>query len=152
MASKKEHYLVTQKKKEDQAMLPYFEKMYIFQSALYHPDTQKKMFIFDSGLCIKRDCSTASSIHKAKVLVPRSTLTDFSCEINSEDRVVICFSHFSFQDRMTYLNQGMFPERISLLRTIRKDSEPQPKKIRVCTEALNKDTTWVTFLCYIFIF
>jgi len=159
MALTKEHYLVIQTKKEDQAMLPHFKKLYVFNNALYHPDTKQKMFVFNCGHCIKGDCSTEHTGHRAKVLLPESSLCHFSGEVTSDNaigRVVVCFSHFSFEDRMKYLTQGSFPQEVSLLKTKHKKAgtnattEPKSEKsnIRICGKALNVDRTWVT-LCII---
>ncbi len=147
MSSKKEHYLVTKKKKEDQIMLPYFKSLYVYKNSLYNPVTLKKMFIFNCGQCIKGACSSENTTHKVKVLTPKNVLPDFDGDITSEDTVVICFSHFKFEDQIEYLKQGTFQDKVSLLKTIRKpksDVEPQPKKTRICAEAINKDKSWVT--------
>ncbi len=154
MASTKEHYLVIQTRKEDQAMLPHFKKLHVFDDALYHPDTNKKMFVFNCGNCIKRDCNTPYSGHKAKVLLPESCLPQFNGDITAEKhigRVVVCFSHFSFKDRMMYLTQGSFPEKALLVAAKLKKGTPSPAKktkLRICREALKYDRTWVTLLIY----
>ncbi len=152
MSTKKEHYLVAKKKKEDQAMLPHFEKLYTFKNSLYHPNTKQKLFIYNGGQCIKGDCYSEYTTHKVKVLTPKNILSGF--EITSKDTVesvVICFSHFSQEDRINYLTQGSFPKDVSLIRTTKKsdsksDVEPEPKKTRICAEAINKDSSWVTLL------
>ena len=158
MSSKKEHYLVTKNKKEDQILLPYFKSLYVFKNTLYNQETLQKMFIFDCGQCVKGDCYSNYTSHKVKVLTPKNILSDLVGEITSEDtvgRIVICFSHFKLQDQITYLKQGSFPEEVSLLRTTRKpkpDVEPKPKKTRICAEAINKDSSWVTILNNILLF
>jgi hypothetical protein len=153
MALTKEHYLVIQAKKEDEAMIPHFKKLYVFNNALYHPDTKQKMFVFNCGICIKGDCSTENTAHKAKVLLPESSLCHFNGEVTSDNvigRVVVCFSHFSFEDRMKYLTQGSFPQEVFLLKTKHKKAgkkettESERSNRRICGKALNVDSTWVT--------
>jgi hypothetical protein len=156
-SSTKEHYLVAKKKKEDQAMLPFFERLFTFRNGLYHPKTMKKLFIYNKGKCVKSECSSEYTIHKAKVLIPKNILSLLNItDDDTAPRIVICFSHFSQEDRINFLIHGSFPKEVSLIRNVKKsdsksDVEPEPKKTRICAEAINRDSSWVTLLSHILI-
>ena len=84
--------------KKQQQLLAYFEKLLCFQHALYDPMTKKKLFIVNSGICLKKDCPTDKTLHKAKVLMPescRDQLTDDASIAEQMAERVVCFAHFN---------------------------------------------------------
>ncbi len=136
-----------QKRNEDAVLLEHFEKLLSYKNALYHPQTKQKLFVVNTGKCLKTDCIVARTLHKAKVLMPQSGLQDFRGDLDPKciGKATVCFSHFGFQAQTHYLVHGEFPVEAKMLQY--GDNLLQNKKnVRYMvrfSKAAAKDTAWV---------
>jgi hypothetical protein len=86
------------------------------EKALYHPETRKKLFIYD-GFCSKRDCKMDTDEKVMKVLLPAGCFGEFLdlCQFDRVGKALVCFKHFFYQHQVEYLSTGEWPDQVRLL-------------------------------------
>jgi len=136
-----------QKRNDDAVLLEHFEKLLSYKNALYHPQTKQKLFVVNTGKCLKKDCIVARTLHKAKVLMPQSGLQDFRGDLDPKciGIATVCFSHYGFEAQKHYLVHGEFPTGAKMLQ--HGDNLLQNKKnvrntVRF-SKAAARDSAWV---------
>ena len=125
-------------------LLEPFKKLLCFEEALYHPITKKKLFIFNAGICLKRDCAATKDLHKAKVLIPESSRGQLTQDVSKAEQMaekVVCFAHFTINDQKKYLADGFFPPGTKMTKYL--NSKP-----RIHDSALNNDISWVRLISF----
>ena len=135
-----------------QQRLAYFEKLLCFQHALYDPITKKKLFIVNSGLCVKKDCAPEKTLHKAKVLIPESSRYQLTNDVSLAEQMaesVVCFAHFSTKDQLKYLVDGFFPPDTKMCQ-YKMESGTKLSKPQIHTFALKNDVSWVRLISTIY--
>ena len=123
-------------------LLEHFKKLLCFQEALYDPITKKKLFIFNSGICLKRDCAATKDLQKAKVLIPESSHGQLTNKVSAAQQMaerVVCFAHFTIKDQKNYFIDGFFPPGTKM-------TQYEKSKPRIHESALINDISWVRLI------
>ena len=111
-----------------------------FREALYNPNTKKKLFIVNAGICLNRNCQLDKNHHMVKVAMPESSQNQFQQSIPLEfiGKRVVCFMHYPFNVQIEYLTTGSFPADAKMLQNVPTTILTGPEHT---PGALNKDNS-----------
>jgi hypothetical protein len=137
-----------------------FSNLIKHEKALYHPETRKKLFIYN-GVCSKRDCNMDTEEKVLKVLLPAGSFGDFLdlCQFDRVGKAIVCFDHFFYKHQVQYLINGEWPDQVRLMQKgenihnykTKQIPAPKPRKTKTGKDVLGfrllkaslKDNAWV---------